>query len=234
MKRPDEGTNMATDATPLDQKISFFREKLIDWAVAHTRDFPWRVTADPYQVCVAEVMLHQTGANKVAPVYKEFINRYPTLNDLRLANIRTLNKLLHSLGFLYRARRLKELAKYVVKNYEGKMPSDPGGLATLPGVGEYTASAIMCFAYGKHVPIIDANVIRVYSRFFGLHNKLPSSSPTVELKEIAQKTLPEGKARSYNYALLDFAATICSHYNPGCPKCPVAYYCDHLKSRNSL
>lgn len=170
-------------------------------------------------------MLHQTFARKVVPVYKAFIGRYLNIKQLSTARVPAIERLIYPLGFIYRARRLKEIAQYVMKKYNGRFPQELEGILSLPGVGEYTAAAIMCFAYGKQVPIIDANVIRVYSRYFGVKVKLPNSAPKKEMIEIALKALPKGKAREFNYGLLDFAAVVCTHYNPKHEQCPIRTKC---------
>ena len=110
---------------PLNRNVQLLQEVILDWALTNTRDFPWRKTTDPYKICAAEVMLHQTGANKVAPIYQKFVDRYPTLSKLSLAKIPALKRLLYPLGFLYRAERLKELANYAVRFFDGQMPSEP-------------------------------------------------------------------------------------------------------------
>jgi len=215
----------------VDAKVYLFRDSLINWAKGNLRDFPWRGTTDPYRVCVAEVMLHQTFARKVVPVYRAFIKRYPDVFALSRAQLPALTKMLYPLGLNYRARVLREMAKAVVEKHGGVFPLDKKALLSLPGVGEYTASAILCFAYGEQVPIIDANVVRVYARYFGLGLKLPSSSPSKDVLEIAAKALPEGRAREFNYALLDFASAVCSHYRPKHGECPVKENCTYLKQK---
>jgi len=217
----------------VEQHLRFFKAELSRWAINNTRNLPWRNTDDPYCICVAEILLHQTGASKVAPVYQDLIARYPTVGALSRAKIKTLERIIYPLGFLYRAGRLREIAKAVVSNYGGYIPSEKTGLMSLPGIGEYTASAILCFAYGKQVPIIDTNVVRLYSRFFGLSNKLPSSAPTNEIRQIASIVIPKGNARRHNYALLDFAALVCKHYNPGCLKCRMGTKCKYWITRNT-
>jgi A/G-specific adenine glycosylase len=209
----------------VNAQVYFFRDSLMKWAEGNLREFPWRETTDPYKVCVAEIMLHQTFAWKVAPVYGAFIQRYPDVVALSRAQLPTLTKMLYPLGLNYRARILKEMAKAVVKNHGGAFPTDKKGLLSLPGVGEYTASAILCFAYGEQVPIIDANVVRVYARFLGLGLRLPRSSPNKEILRAAAKALPKGRAREFNYAILDFASVVCSHYNPKHANCPVVAKC---------
>ncbi len=205
--------------------LRYFKIKLLAWSEVNSRTFPWRRAKDPYKICVAEIMLHQTFARKVVPVYKNFLKRYPDIKRLSRAKVSYIEKLIHPLGLIYRARLFKELAKYILKEFNGRFPSNKDALLSIPGVGEYTASAILCFAYEKQVPIIDANVIRVYSRYFGLNTKLPNSAPSKQMLEIATKALPKGKARDFNYALLDFAAIVCTHYNPKCATCPVRRKC---------
>ena len=203
---------------------------LLAWAARNPRDLPWRKTTDPYQICVAEVMLQQTSATKVAPVYEQFISKYPDAKRLSRARLRSVEAIVHPLGLHYRAARLREMAKAVLKAHGGKMPADRDSLLSLPGVGDYTASALLCFAYGHQVPIIDTNVVRLYTRYFGLKHRLPSSSPNRDIKDIAHRTLPVGKARDYNYAVLDFAAAVCKHYSPACSGCPVRGGCKHWGS----
>lgn len=209
----------------LPNEYTFFRRKLLAWAHSNLRHFPWRNTNNPYRVCIAEIMLHQTFARKVVPIYKEFIKRYPNINKLSRANIGYLEKLIYPLGLIYRARTFKKLAQQLKSEHNSRLPKDLKELLSLPGVGNYTASAIMCFAYEQSIPIIDANVIRVYSRFFGIKVKLPSSAPNKAFSEIAEKVLPKKNARLYNYGLLDFAALVCTHYNPKCDMCPVSRKC---------
>ncbi len=209
--------------------FTYFRKKLLSWSKINLRSFPWRKTKNPYRVCVAEIMLHQTFARKVVPVYKAFVKRYPSVSKLSRANLGYLEKLIYPLGFIYRANTLINLARIVISEHSGKFPVDNDNLLSLPGVGNYTASAIMCFSYDKPVSIVDANVVRVYSRFFGLETKLPSSAPTKEIEEIAKKVLSTKNARLFNYGILDFAALICSHYNPKCPECPVKNKCKFMQ-----
>jgi A/G-specific adenine glycosylase len=213
-----------------EKEINYFRDKLLLWLQSNSRNFPWRNTSDPYNICIAEILLHQTFARKVVPVYKIFVKRYPDINKLSRSRVPSLEKLIYPLGFLYRAKRLKEMAKVVVKEFNGEMPINKTGLLSLPGVGEYTASAIMCFAYGDNVPIIDTNAVRVYSRFFEIAIKLPNSSPNKEIRKIAERVLAKDKAREFNYGILDFAAVVCSHYNPKCDECPANNNCKYWEN----
>jgi len=209
----------------VEAKLGYLSNRLLGWSADNTRILPWRNTSDAFRVCVAEILLHQTSASKVVPIYEEFIKRYPDPLRLSKARLATISRLVHPLGLHYRARKLKEMGKTVMLKHAGRFPSDSASLLSLPGVGEYTASAVMCFAYGEQIPILDTNVIRVYTRYLGLQNRLPSSSPTSETRCVAETALPQGKAREYNYALLDFASAVCTHYRPDCQGCPVGSHC---------
>jgi len=150
----------------MKERAIMFQNRLLHWAKDNLRDFPWRSTNDPYKICIAEILLHQTFARKVVPAYEVFIKSYPDVKKLHNARIRSIEKIIYPLGFLYRAKKLKDFAKTVVNEYGGRVPHYKEELLALPGVGEYTSSAVLCFAYDEQIPIIDANVIRVYSRLF--------------------------------------------------------------------
>lgn len=210
----------------MKERAIMFQNRLLHWAKDNLRDFPWRSTNDPYKICIAEILLHQTFARKVVPAYEVFIKSYPDVKKLHNARIRSIEKIIYPLGFLYRAKKLKDFAKTVVNEYGGRVPHYKEELLALPGVGEYTSSAVLCFAYDEQIPIIDANVIRVYSRVFGIEAKLPTSLPNKAIKEIAEDALPLGKAKIFNYGILDFASMVCSHYKPKCLDCVANKECN--------
>jgi len=206
-----------------------FQKKILGWAKKNYRDFSWRQTSDPYKICVAEILLHQTFAKKVEPVYNNFINNYPNLERLSKSRLSKVQRIIYPLGFLYRAERLRNIAKYSIKHYGGAIPNDKQKLLKLPGVGTYTATAILCFAHGHDLPIIDVNVVRVYSRYFGVPVNLPNSSPSKEIENIAHKILPAEKSKAFNYGVLDFASLICTHYNPKHENCPLKSFCAYMQ-----
>lgn len=217
-----------SNATP--RAAARFRRALYAWAGKHRRDFPWRRSPSPYGVLVAEILLQQTFARKVVPVYTEFMRRYPTPAALAAATHRAISALLHPLGLAYRARLLPRLGREIADRHGGAVPSSRGELLSLPGVGPYTAGAVLAFAFGRPEAVVDTNVVRVLCRFFGLPAPRRTGEATRALWEFAARITPRRGARRFYLALLDFAATVCTHYNPKCPDCPLAPSCRYFYS----
>jgi A/G-specific adenine glycosylase len=139
---------------------------LLDWYAAHGRDLPWRRTRDPYRVLVSEIMLQQTQVDRVIPKYRQFLRRYPTLGRLAGADARDVRRLWYPLGYNARPFRLHQIAREAVARYGGRLPDRAEDLRRLPGVGRYTAGAVLAFAYGRDVAVLDTNVRRVLGRVF--------------------------------------------------------------------
>jgi len=208
-----------------------FVEKILDWHKRNERDFVWRKTRDPYKVLVAEIMLQKTDAKKVSEIYDGFIEKYPNPYILANAPLSELRKDIMLLGIHKRAERLKNLAGDVIKNHGGDIPPKKEDLLELPGVGEYISNAVLCFAFGKDAPLLDANVIRVLERAFSI--KSPKQRPRTDknLWAAAERLIPKGKAREYNFALLDFAANVCTARNPKHENCIVRDVCNFYTKR---
>lgn len=211
---------------PTQKELRRFRQHLLCWQKNNKRSFPWRQTRDPWKLLVAEVLLRQTGAEKVDPVYKVFIKRWPSPQSLSRAREQTVRKLIHPLGLQYRASELIGIAKDILSQFGGQVPTSKEQLLSMKGVGEYTASALLAHAFGKKELAIDTNVLRLLKRIYGL------DSPTIDLygkadvKRLAVKLLPSRSPGSFNYALLDFCAKLCKFYNPKCPDCPLLSLCE--------
>jgi A/G-specific adenine glycosylase len=173
-------------------------------------------------VLVAEFFLQRTPANRVAEFYPLFLERFPSLEKLATANPKHLEQLGHRLGLKKRMSWLVHSAKKICREHKGKIPDKFDDLIKLPGIGQYTASAILCFGYKKNVPIIDANVIRVLKRMDGLCTSRRANTATI--KKILCKLLPGDQTVTFNEAILDFAATICKK-RPLCEKCPLSHLC---------
>ncbi len=202
----------------LPRKSSFSR-MILHWYSRSAREFPWRNENDPYRILVSEVMLQQTQTSRVAEKYPPFIRRFPTFWSLARAPISSVIRAWRGMGYNRRAVHLHRLAKTVTAEHRGKLPEDIGQLMLLPGVGAYTAHAIACFAFRRHVPVVDTNIRRVLSRFF------PSEAQRTDMWELAALTLPARKASDWNQALMDLGSTICTANNPGCDRCPVSRIC---------
>jgi len=207
-----------------------FVEKLLKWHERNKRAFAWRDPGrTPFEVLVAEVMLQKTFSTKVEKIYEKFIEKYPSPWDLAKSSVEEITDDVRQLGLQeIKANALREIGRKLVEEFKGRVPETKEGLLSLPGVGEYTANAVMCFAYGEDVPIVDANVSRVVGRFFfGSDSSLPPDKK--ESWEIVGKIIPKGRCREFNFALLDFAASICTARTPKHETCPLANTCRYVK-----
>lgn len=179
-----------------------FQRMLLEWYAAQRRDLPWRGDRDPYHILVSEVMLQQTGVDRVISKYREFLERFPTLASLATASAADVLRAWQGMGYNRRALDLKRLAEVVVREHDGTLPRDPDALRHLPGIGRYTAHAVACFAYGAQIPVVDTNVRRVLSGYAG--RELSER----EAWELAADVLPAGRAEDWNQALMDYGATV--------------------------
>ena len=194
---------------------------LLSWFGATGRRLPWRETADGYAILVSEVMLQQTQVDRVIPVYHAFLRRFPTFESLADAPAGEVIRAWAGMGYNRRALNLQRAAQAVVERHGGALPTDPKALRSLPGVGEYTANALACFAQGRQVAVVDTNVRRVLGRVF----HWPSLPLDREVAATAERVLPEGKAWAWNQALMDLGATVCTSRRPTCLLCPVRSAC---------
>src|SRR3954471_15838943 len=157
---------MATPPLPAPAARRRFRRRLLDWYRAHGRDLPWRKTDDPYHILVSEVMLQQTQVDRVLPKYHQWLEKYPSLSGLAAADQEDGTETWRPLGYNIRPRRLHAIARESVERYGGELPSDEATLLSFKGIGEYTAGAVMSFAFGQRAAILDTNVARVLFRVF--------------------------------------------------------------------
>jgi A/G-specific adenine glycosylase len=203
-----------------------FRRALLRWFRRHGRDLPWRRTRDPYQVLVSEFMLQQTQVSRVERYYRRFIERYPTIGALASASPAMVRESWEGLGYYRRADNLHRLARDVVAERQGVIPSDPAELRRLPGVGRYTAGAVASFAFERPAPAVDTNVARVLRRAF-----LPRVSRRAPLTQriwnTAEQVMPRrGKtAWAFNQALMELGALVCTAREARCGLCPVRKVC---------
>lgn len=207
------------------ESIPYFRGRLSSWARNNLRDLPWRNTADPYRILVAEILLQKTTTNQARQAYEELINKYPTVEALSCADIGSLRKMLAATGLPNRATRLKRIGQVLIREFHGIIPRDRVHLASLPGVGSYISSAIACFAYGQRVPLVDSNVIRIFSRFFGVNSKNPRPRNDPLLWRFAAEVVPSHNPIMYHQALLDLSAIVCTDRRPKCDICPLRARC---------
>ena len=211
-------------------KSAWFRNHLLSWAEDNLRDYPWRRTSDPYSILVAEFLLQRTDADTVAPIYEAFLTRYPALNELAIAEVKDLAKLLQPLGLFFRAERLSETAKIIREKYKGEISQEETELLKLPGIGKYTARAICSQAFDRSTAVLDTNVARILERFFGIKGGRVKSRCKI-LWSAADNVAPDAEVGHWNLTLLDFGALTCTARKPKCSVCPVSAKCNWFNSK---
>jgi A/G-specific adenine glycosylase len=200
------------------KNLSVIRRKLLRWYDKHRRDLPWRRTSDPYAIWIAETMLQQTQVATVAPYYERFLRALPTVRALDRAPLNRVLALWSGLGYYRRAENLKKSAREIVRKYGGHLPDNYDALLALPGVGDYTAGAVVSIAFQKAYPAIDGNARRVLHRLFTLKNDR-------ELRQTAVRLVPRSRPGYFNQGLMELGATICVAKIPRCSRCPVVAHC---------
>ena len=201
------------------------RHKLLAWFHHSDRQLPWRKTYTPYHVWISEIMLQQTQMERGVDYFQRWIARLPDVHAVAAATEQQILKLWEGLGYYARARNLHRAAKVLVNEYRGELPCDMDALVQLPGIGPYTAAAIASIACNVDVPVVDANVLRVYARIFDIETPISQSSTRKKIEALAWELLPQGKARQFNQALMDFGGLVCLPRNPQCMLCPIAGHC---------
>jgi A/G-specific adenine glycosylase len=218
-----------------EEKVKALQARLLRWFREHGRHLPWRRTRDPYKILVSEVMLQQTQVERVREYYTRFVRRYPTVQDLASAHPARVRDSWDGLGYYARARNLHAAARRVVREHGGRFPRELQEVMSLPGVGRYTAGAVVSFAYGEPAPILDTNVRRVLSRIFVRRQASRPAAMDRRLWALAEAVIPAGDPWAFNQALMDFGATVCTARNPRCWLCPLrglcAYYARAISAR---
>jgi A/G-specific adenine glycosylase len=220
-------------ARNLNIKPSILGAMLIRWWLKNRRSYPWRETCDPYKILLAEIMLQRTRAEQVVGVYLEFLKKFPTIFDLARASEKDIAPFFSRLGLSWRTKTTKKMAEFIVEKYNGLVPQAMEQLLEIPAVGEYIAAAVMSFAYGKPVVVVDSNVCRVIMRVYGINGD-GEPRKNKKIRNIANETLPtKEKSRSINLAFIDFAALVCKPVKPLCSSCPINPWCEYCHRTNS-
>ncbi len=202
-----------------------FASSLVKWFTVAQRDLPWRKSYLPYHIWVSEIMAHQTQLDRVVPYFERFIQRWPSIEALAQANEDEALKLWEGLGYYKRCRNLLCATKVIVNRFAGELPRSEKELLTLPGIGKYTAGAILSIAYNLPATAIDANVLRVFSRVYNIHESVQSAAHHAFIEDRLRALMPKGKAREFNQALMEFGALICTPKTPSCTLCPIEPLC---------
>lgn len=198
---------------------------LLDWYSKNRRQMPWRETSDPYKIWISEIMLQQTRVDTVIPYYERFLKRFPTVDKLASADQQTVLKLWEGLGYYSRARNMHYAAKQIVSDYKSTFPGTYAGLLKLKGVGPYTAAAISSIAFNRKQAVVDGNVIRVLSRYFGIKDDVRRSAVKKQIQKLADSIIPEDSPGDFNQAMMELGATVCTPSKPQCESCPVSTQC---------
>jgi A/G-specific adenine glycosylase len=198
---------------------------LVAWYEVNHRQLPWRATNDPYAIWVSETMLQQTRVETVIPYYHSFMENYPTVLDLANAGFEEVSKLWQGLGYYSRARNLLRAAQVIVSQFGGNMPKSEAEIRSLPGIGSYTAGAVLSIAFNQPVPAVDGNVLRVMARFLAVPEPIELSSVKQRITDQVQEWLYQTRPSSLTQALMELGATVCTPRNAKCSDCPIQENC---------
>ena len=204
------------------QKIKelIFSNKLIYWYLKNKREMPWRNTTNPYYIWLSEIILQQTRVAQGTSYYLKFIEHFPTIQDLASADEQYVLKLWQGLGYYSRARNLYFTARYIVNDLGGIFPDTYDELIKLKGVGDYTASAIASICFNESTAVVDGNVYRVLSRYYGIETPINSTIGIKKFKKLAQELIDPNHPAIHNQAIMEFGARLCKPQNPDCEICP--------------
>lgn len=208
-----------------------FAAAIQSWYRKNKRDLPWRQTADPYKIWLSEVILQQTRVQQGLPYYNAFVKKYPDAGSLAAAPETDVLRLWQGLGYYSRARNLHAAAKTVAAEHKGRFPKTYAELLKLKGIGEYTAAAIASFCFGEAQAVVDGNVYRVLSRFFGIGTPIDSPAGKKEFRALAQELIDRRNPGNFNQALMEFGALQCVPKNPDCENCPLVLHCQARKKK---
>jgi len=209
--------------------ISRFRKNLLAWFAEFQRDLPWRRTRDPYHIWLSEIMLQQTRVAAAIPYYERFLERFPSVEALARAPQEEVLRLWSGLGYYSRARNLRKAAQEIVAKHNGIFPSKPAEALALPGIGAYTAAAILSIAYQKKHAVLDGNVARVIARLNAVRGDLRANGTWQKLQGSADYLLDEKSPGDWNQAMMELGATLCTPRSPQCLLCPVSEFCEARK-----
>lgn len=209
-----------------------FRRKLLAWYALHARDLEWRRSPDAYRVWVSEIMLQQTQVATVKRYYPRFLAAFPTLEALAAAPEHDVLRLWEGLGYYRRARQLHHAAQVIVREHGGRFPTDREAVRRLPGIGRYTAGAILSIAYDAREPILEANTIRLFSRLIAYRGDPRDRAGETLLWRLAEELLPRRGSSRLNQALMELGSLVCTPRDVACQRCPVAELCP--TNRHSL
>ena len=199
---------------------------LLDWYDKHKRQMPWRSDSpNPYRVWISEIMLQQTQVTTVIPYFERFMKRFPTVQELAKVEQQELLKYWEGLGYYSRARNLHKAAKLISDDYNGQLPDNYTDLLAVPGLGPYTAAAIASIAFDQAIPVVDGNVLRVFTRYWGLYDDIRKNDAKDKIRQKLQPDIKQHRAGDFNQAIMELGALVCKPKSPDCQNCPISHEC---------
>ena len=211
------------------RELASFRKQLLGWFRQFQRDLPWRRTKDPYRIWLSEIMLQQTRVVAAIPYYERFLHGFPDVLALASAPPEEILRAWSGLGYYSRARNLQKAAQQIVAKHGGQFPARLQDALALPGIGNYTAAAILSIAFGEKLAVLDGNVARVLARLGAIRGDLRESARWQELQETADRLLDPESPGDWNQSMMELGATLCTPKSPQCLLCPVAQFCEARK-----
>lgn len=201
------------------------QQTIINWYLNHKRDLPWRRTTDPYVIWLSEVILQQTRVDQGLPYFNRFLENFPTVVDFAKASEDEVLKLWQGLGYYSRGRNMLITARTIVEHYQGIFPTRYQDLVKLKGIGDYTAAAISSFSANEPRAVLDGNVFRVLSRYFGIYDAINAGAGKKKFSELAQSLIQSQEPSTFNQAIMEFGALQCKPKSPNCAICPLLQSC---------
>ena len=204
-------------------------DAMLSWFSRHQRPLPWRRTYHPYHIWISEIMGQQTQMDRVVGYFNKWCARFPNIDSIAKASQEEIYKLWEGLGYYSRARNIQRTAEILCRVHNCTLPDRYDALLALPGIGPYTAAAIMSLAFNRDYPVIDANVERVFARLFDIPTPVKEAQNRLFIEKKSKGLLPSGQARNFNQALMELGALVCLPKAPLCGKCPIAHHCEALQ-----
>ena len=209
-----------------------FSEEIIEWYHKHKRDLPWRNTNDPYIIWLSEIIMQQTRVEQGMPYFNRFAEKYPTVKHFASATEEEILKLWQGLGYYSRGRNMHQTSREVMEEHAGYFPKNYDSLIRLKGIGEYTAAAISSFSSNEAKAVVDGNVFRLLSRYFGIDTPINTGKGKKIFTDLANELLDQTQAGTFNQAMMEFGSLQCKPKNPDCTVCPVQTSCEaRLKNK---
>lgn len=214
---------------PEQSWLPAFRKKLTEWYKCCGRRLPWRMTKNPYDIWISEIMLQQTQVETVKGYFERFIAAFPDIKTLASADEDAVFKQWEGLGYYRRAQHLMEAAKTIEEKFGGVFPSDYEEIRSLKGIGAYTASAVASIAFGIPKGVVDGNTLRIVSRIFNRQDNIALDKTKKEYQKIMDNLIKDTEPSDFNQAMMDLGAMVCTPRKPSCEKCPVSDFCEACK-----